>query len=471
MGEILDQIYQTIGGDGGRYLGYSYGMSSGNALEKFLQTPDLWGHDPTDLSYIPAAGNLVAAVQDIISSAHSTVDITLLAPFPDGAFLDSIKSGLRAAAKNNPHIVVRILDGIPLGHTGGDFEDFMKKLDPPSTFPVYIGSMQSNMFSWNHSKLIVVDGTRVLTGGHNLWSHDYCEIAPIHDVSMVLSGPATLIAQNFLNFVWTNVASYSRQSGEPFSDQNARLWWNNKWYSNALPSVQAGKIKNDGNTTVLAVARLGDGIVIPSNDSNASYTARLAAARLAKKSIKLSQQSLDNTIAGNTVWATDYIRVLAQAVADRGVDLQIVISHSGAADGYSGEGIQATADRLHDAVAEASGKSGSELKKLLSQKVHLAPLHFYPNRKLTHDSEAWKWLLRDGSRAVPGNHAKVYIVDDEVFYVGSDNAYPIQHRTFGLQEFGFLVSSSSKLWEPIANYWESLWKYSDFAVHDWNLND
>lgn len=58
----------------------------------------------------------------------------------------------------------------------------------------------------------------------------------------------------------------------------------------------------------------------------------------------------------------------------------------------------------------------------------------------------------------PGNHAKVIIIDDEIFIVGSDNMYPSN-----LSEFEFIVEGSEVVNHFISSYWEPLWKYS--SVH------
>jgi len=52
-----------------------------------------------------------------------------------------------------------------------------------------------------------------------------------------------------------------------------------------------------------------------------------------------------------------------------------------------------------------------------------------------------------------GNHAKVLIVDDKIFYVGSDNSYGS-----GLAEFGLITDDADVTAEFNSNYWEPLWK-------------
>ncbi|WP_016584269.1 phospholipase D [Yersinia pestis] len=55
----------------------------------------------------------------------------------------------------------------------------------------------------------------------------------------------------------------------------------------------------------------------------------------------------------------------------------------------------------------------------------------------------------------PGNHAKLMIIDDELYVVGSDNLYPGY-----LSEFDYLVEGKDAVNELMKSYWEPLWKYS-----------
>ncbi|NTX08088.1 hypothetical protein [Myxococcus sp. CA040A] len=57
--------------------------------------------------------------------------------------------------------------------------------------------------------------------------------------------------------------------------------------------------------------------------------------------------------------------------------------------------------------------------------------------------------------SAPGNHAKIMIVDDESYVVGSDNLYP-----GFLSEFNYLVEGASAVKDMLESYWEPLWDYS-----------
>jgi len=57
--------------------------------------------------------------------------------------------------------------------------------------------------------------------------------------------------------------------------------------------------------------------------------------------------------------------------------------------------------------------------------------------------------------SAPGNHAKLMIIDDEAYVVGSDNLYP-----GSLSEFNYLVEGQEAVNELLRVYWEPLWKYA-----------
>ena len=55
----------------------------------------------------------------------------------------------------------------------------------------------------------------------------------------------------------------------------------------------------------------------------------------------------------------------------------------------------------------------------------------------------------------PGNHAKLVMVDDVAFHVGSQNLYPA-----GLTEYGFIVDDAAAAAALDASYWQPLWANS-----------
>ena len=51
------------------------------------------------------------------------------------------------------------------------------------------------------------------------------------------------------------------------------------------------------------------------------------------------------------------------------------------------------------------------------------------------------------------------MVDDRLFYIGSDNVYPVN-----LQEFGYIVDDRRAAAEVLDAYWTPLWQWSRRAA-------
>jgi murine toxin len=63
-------------------------------------------------------------------------------------------------------------------------------------------SSDDTKMTWNHSKIIAVDGSEALVGGHNLNMDLFRSYPPVHDLSCVVHGAAALGSQLFLNQMW-----------------------------------------------------------------------------------------------------------------------------------------------------------------------------------------------------------------------------------------------------------------------------
>ncbi len=470
---LIDEIYQLLGGDANPDRGITYGLSDGNTWEQLLSTPNLWGHNPAVNDYEPAGLNLVEAIKNLIGSAQHSVDIATLTPLPDGLFLQAIREGIQAAAKAGRKIVVRVLQGVfypvsvPFIDPLPGMLGFLRDLDLPEGVPAYVGAMQSGWTSWNHAKLVIVDGQRAITGGHNLWTATYCGFAPVHDVSIELSGPAVAVAQNFLDKQWSVLARYSRSS------DHSKWYWSRmqldgRLYENALPSIRSAPAVGAGATRVLALARMGAKLVPSSPSANASRSARIAAVKRAKSHVRISQQMLGGSAMGHL--DDDFFHALCRHVAG-GKQLSIIISDTRASSAsgapYSGYGVKQTAEHIATEVGRITGKQGAELARFLAPLVHVGPVRIYERKPGDPGAQSWKW--RNGSKAIePANHAKVYIIDEEAFYVGSDNAYAAPNNEEGLQEFGFLISGKDETRRFIGEYWDKFWHYAaQFEYTGW----
>ncbi len=308
--------------------------------------------------------------------------------------------------------------------------------------------------SWNHSKIIAVDGRTAIVGGHNLWTYDYLTTSyPVHDLSMRLRGPAAQDAHNFANRLWKLVCSSPETLA---SSRMARLGKDKSPKPGCQATLNPLSAVQTGHTPVLAVGNLGLwNIRAYFNDAaQASVYARSFLMDKAEKSIKLSQQEIATRVPpedpeGKIVYPSYFMKSLGKALV-RNVDVYIVLG--GDADGkyfgYShGIPIKDVGKEIRAAVQkEPNAPKGEALVKLLCERLHLANMRF---------SEDEKWMGPDNESWVR-NHAKMWMVDDQIFYIGADNVYPA-----ALQEFGYIVGGKAETGVVLDQYWNPLWKWSE----------
>lgn len=94
---------------------------------------------------------------------------------PDGLFMDKLKSALKnvsdAAQDKESPVIIRMMFGNIVGmpvNCEAVIKELTKDLPEDSNIHLWVGAWR-NGSSWNHAKLIAVDGTYLHTGGHNLW--------------------------------------------------------------------------------------------------------------------------------------------------------------------------------------------------------------------------------------------------------------------------------------------------------------
>ncbi len=470
----IDAIYQALRASGTQGDGMFYALTEGNRIEQQLDTPQLWGHNPAEFDYVPAAVNLTMAIEDLVATATATVDISILYPFPTGRFRQAIRNGL--SRSRAPQLRVRVTAGFyypiqQLEDPVAEIDQFIRELGLPPQIAIHVAGMQTWATSWNHSKLILVDGQRAISGGHNLWSDDYTQFAPVSDVSFRFSGPAAKSGEAFINNIWTRMwydPDAPRQETPP-------LFWSRLGYQGSIgrsPQVTFNSSAAAvGNTRILSLGRVGINLepLFPLVQSdNASQVAKILAVQMSDRHVRMSQQMLGGSPLG--VYDDFFFPVLCDHVI-AGKELSLIISDTNATtvthDAYSGDGIEATARQFAQAIRTRTNMPRQQLIDLLTKNLHIGPTRIYDRQP--DDPAAKSWMWRDGKEALePANHAKVVIVDDDGFYFGSDNAYAMPFNPFGMQEFGFLVEGKSETRAFLQDYWDKAWHYSSqFQVKDW----
>jgi len=307
---------------------------------------------------------------------------------------------------------------------------------------------------------VTVDGVDALVGGHNMWSVDYLIDDPVHDLSMRIHGPAAASAARYTDRLWDYAcANIDRKAS--INIANFAIGMSSPENGCAAPPPALPTARPTGGVPILAVARMGAGIT--KDFENQSELARDLMLGAAQSDIRIVQQDLGFSLGrSDTLFPESTIDRLVDFLRqDRG-DIYIVLSDDGATgnsgSSYSnGVSLMTFARHLREMVQgrfEAKDpqsryaiRTGPDpVNALLCEHVHLAPFRFGPDSK---------WA----DHGTFATHAKLWMIDDRVFYIGSDNMYPVN-----LQEFGYIVDDKKAAGELLDAYWNPLWQWSQAAA-------
>jgi len=445
-GDVLTALYKAMrAADGGRLDGVAYLLTRDNSLDAgwLAQTPNVWGK-PADSVHRGAGGFMVNTVQSLVGSAQRFVDITSLQPFPTGQFEAAIRQGLVTLAQSGRQVTVRILVGwSPLPTKDPTQSAYLRGLIAPlkairgGRLKVIVGAQRSNDWSWNHAKMVAVDGERVLLGGENLWDEDYLQLQPVHDLNVLLRGSSAFGLHQFADRIWESVCAYTLPS------------WKSVYWASGMNDIAAGCQVHNGITRKTgsgSVAVLGAGrLASLAGQGNAADVAMATALGGSTATIRMSQQDLGFT--GGLLWWAPAMNAIGRALVAR-QQVYIVLSNDKAKAGngnpYTTDvPLTTTANHIKGYVSSQNGApSGKALVDLLCSNLHLTTIRFGPSDRWPNGYEF-------------ANHAKFFMVDDRVFYVGSENLYPSD-----LVEYGVFIADTGAVRQMRQQYWDNLWKYS-----------
>lgn len=428
---------------------------------------------------------------DVISSAKNEVDITAFYPFPNGRYLATLRNAITRLSYTGENITVHILVGLQNMPKPDDIHkniDFKLKLykflqqisrDIPLDSQITINAATSitcgffnpkctnrqimNDITFSHAKIVAADGKAVITGGHNLWDASYLGSDPISDVDVEIHGSAAQDAQNFAHFLWNKTCHIARNT---YHSGNYGYSFSKGKIKEACKPIKivhlSDELSSDGNQPILSVARMGAyWYHEPRSFANQSEIARIAAFKHAQKTIRISQQD----IAGKfmfSMWPNtkynDTMGTLAKFLTKNG-QIYIIISDAGAQgeDGISysyNVPLRAIAKRffkktVHEYRKEKRKKTKQDIADQLCRNLHIAHIVTVPVVPVIGTETRW------GDNSPFGNHAKVWIIDDKAFYVGSHNMYPAN-----LQEFGYIIFGENITNDFINQYWNKIWALS-----------
>ena len=381
-------------------------------------------------------------IYKMIVGAQQRVEITSLGA-PDGRFTAALRNAMTFLSHSGRSVRVRYLYGAVYGDsysTDDVLASLVRDVDPASGLRVGVAALRDGPEDWNHTKMIAIDGAVALVGGHNMWTQHYLETAPVHDLSMQVNGSAAAHASRFADALWRRVCGPLTTIGSEgdISDFPSGAKVCSEPYD--LPVAQG-----TGSTRVITIGRLA------TFGDNASDDAILALVGAAQTTLRLSLQDIGPVGVGNP-WPEEYLQALVAALG-RGVDIELVMTNlnslpgglTGASASYSnGWTPQDVVAKLRDYAAAHPDlvPANTTTSSMLCSRFHVTTL-----RPSADD----RWP--DGASFA--NHAKLVIVDDAAFYIGSQNWYPSN-----LPELGYIVDDPAMTQQLMDAYYNQAWQQS-----------
>jgi phosphatidylserine/phosphatidylglycerophosphate/cardiolipin synthase-like enzyme len=343
---------------------------------------------------------------------------------------------------------------------------------PQSEWKFFLAVRQYSIFGsldYNHSKLVVRDGTEALVGGHNLvrFVDD-----PVDDLSMVVLGDSAILVEEHFDAMWRR----SQLLGEPrFGPEE--LGYECAISSNFGPDY-ACSTKDTGKKYprsilhtrrvphpkarmelpgALNVFSLGRGRITAAesmetqNDFSADH-AIIAAFDAAEESIKLVQHGMANhVLVFENNMNPEVERSFFEALIERGIVIQLINS-----DRWPSTPVKTDAERSVELFYEDGWDYVQE---------HY-PERFENEEAFHHflDCSVQVYRYRYPDKISPLTHAKFFMVDDSGYYVGAQNLYPNVDFLDNLDEesgrqlvnFGYYVDDADEterlreaFWTPV----------------------
>lgn len=466
-----------------------------------LQTPQCWGKtmpaaaddtDPGGVCDGSAFTRFTGTLAEITADATTIVDLTTLYPFPDDLFRQALIDGLAQSYKKGNRPLIRMTAGVPPSYSINGatpkqwMEDLVAAISSESgvsadQIPMAIASVATSWgYSWNHSKIVAVDGQQATIGGHNFWTADYLQTDnPVSDVTLHHQGPVVAKAHDYIDNQWAFICANTGWSGilnVSYAATDAV-----GTCPKAHPALPAPQDPTPGNISMLSVGKLGIGIsnkavdggplptdLASEDDAKAikcsslnfvtDYTNRYAqyersnpgepALRAliasAQRDITITQQDLIGLCSAKIVpmWDIRVFDALAERIAN-GVAVRVVVSTPGSWD-YSNDGTLAdVSSYLLSRVAKQVGGDAAKAKDLYCKTTAVASIRV--------DGDA-TWA---GGKPI-GNHTKVVAVDHAAFYVGSENLYPAW-----LQEYGVITEDAEAAKTFYTELLDPMWTHSE----------
>jgi len=418
---------------------------------------------------------------DLIVKTEKWCDIMSLSA-PDGMFMEKFHEALKFLVekprdREKPErITIRMMFGFmgtPV-NCNAIIEELTKDLpQEDSPIKLWVGAWRKN-FSWNHAKIIAVDGQFLFTGGHNLWDPHYLKQDPVCDLSFELEGKVTLDAHQYANEEWAFVekhqstlhatlkpmllltrvfvSEYPKGKVGKFPPPYVqKMLTQNPSVEDAVLMIPMGRYG-----AILDVDRPSDDAFIHMMDS-------------AKTIIRMALQDLGPVCWPGTKialpgmsWPKKYLKALARVIWVKDVCVEIVLSnphsvpdHQSPLKGAYGNGWSCSdvASEIIKQIKEQFPHAEDEaLRKKVDDNLRVCFIRKRPGRD-----------YKDGMTI--GLHAKHFIIDDIAAYIGSQNLYVAD-----LAEWGVLVDNADAVAKIKNQFWNPMWEVS-FTGEDADVDE
>ena len=489
LSHVGNAVHDVLRKHHNRHHHTMWNVTRGTVIGEVQQTPSVCWDNKDD----PGEGHsdwFVAKMEEMIGKTERWCDVTSLGP-PDGKFMGAFQRGLKtladkSAGKEKP-VVVRMMfgniAGMPVNCTAV-IKALTSELDATAcNLHLWVGAWRKGL-SWNHSKMIAVDGVHLHTGGHNLWDAHYLSNNPVHDLSIQFEGPVTRDGHRFANQQWGFVESKQKTCTGSIVDM----------MPDYLPVLKRTRVTvsewPEGVATVfppMFTKEAVTGAVVPSGSSDDApaerstesdvplisigrqgsmiYKSRpaddaiLAMINSSKTIIRMTLQDIGPVCVPGTKkslpglkWPKTYLAALGKAIYERGVDVEMVLSNPNSIPGglkgteaNYGNGwdcVDVAAEIIKTIQKSHANVDDEKLRAMITENLRICFLR--------HDSER---NYADGKSI--GLHSKHFIVDDTCCYIGSQNLYMCD-----LAEWGVVIDSEPEVTKIKQDYFDKVWKNS-----------
>jgi len=476
--------------------------SGSRVVGELHQTPRLAFKDDAANLVDPKEGHddwFPDAMADILKRTNVWCDVLCCTP-PDGLFLTKFNEALktlahRAITEDKP-ITIRMIFGNLIGfpvNLKAALRDLTKGIDDATTknsshhrhhLRLWVGTWRSHV-SFNHSKIIVVDGRFLHTGGHNLLTDHYLKHNPAHDVSVVMEGNVAHDAHLYANKQWDFIEAQLRQERSeklhtclPLTPMNyvaIRRFppapCNNelppRYHKGLVPTFVLSERDND-SVPVITMGHCG-AMVKTGRPSDDAFVAVLDSA---KTNIRMALQDLGPwTVPGTKIkmpmstWPHSYLVSLGRAIWERQVVVDIVLSNPASTPGRL----------MPFTLANTYGHGWScvecaiEIVKTIRKQYPNDATNEALRGRIASNLRICYLRQNHGNKWEDGNtmalHSKHWIIDDVATYIGSQNMY-VCHAA----DWGVMIDSPEQTQAIMKEYWNPMWKASykaeDCSVHE-----